>query len=383
MKRVRAKTGTFKSISVQVLIVAVLSSLILAVMTGCLLHGQNANVNVTRETSNRKASQVRESPKTFDYVELLDGKHWFVAESDRVLKTQDRGHTWIQAYRKKAATNAEEQVQGLSFINDQIGFLIVARNVLRTEDAGSTWTTLSSIGSEAEKISIRNCHFMDAMHGWAVGMIWQEGWVNDPKTPRYVGIAFATQDGGYTWQRLNLPEENRSGNVYWGLNDVVFQNAQLGWLVGDRGMIFYTQDGGNTWHRGTCADVDYQRVKFIADQFGWVTYKQGNSSWGISITNDGGRSWKSLDDSFVYGTWPVSAVFVERSYGFATSLKLFRTKSSGRQWEEVAGNANIGESAYAFLGRARDRTLVAIGTKGDALTTLISTNDGATWQLDE
>src|ERR1044072_4548857 len=112
MKRVRAKTGTFKSISVQVLIVAVLSSLIVAVMTGGLLHGQNANVKVTRETSNRKASQVRESPKTFDYVELLDGKHWFVAESDRVLKTQDRGHTWIQAYRKKAATNAEEQVQG-------------------------------------------------------------------------------------------------------------------------------------------------------------------------------------------------------------------------------------------------------------------------------
>src|SRR5690349_7422973 len=138
MKKVRARIGTFRRISVQVLIVIVLSSLILWVMAGYLCHGPSAKMNVPRGTTNNQTSQVQQFPKTFDYVELLDGKHWLVAESDRVLKTQDRGHTWIQAYPTNAETNAEDRVQGLSFINDRIGFLIVDGNVLRTEDAGST-----------------------------------------------------------------------------------------------------------------------------------------------------------------------------------------------------------------------------------------------------
>lgn len=383
MRNVRAKTDTLKNICPRSLIIVVVGSLILSMTPSCLLRGNSTNRNVPKEGNNDKTSQVQEFPQTFDHVELLDAKHWIVAESLRVLKTQDGGHTWIRIYEPKTQTDAEDRVQGLSFVDERVGFLIVGRTVLRTEDGGNNWSSISSIGSGTEKISIGNCHFVDSMHGWAVGLIWQEGWVDNPKIPRYVGIAFATQDGGRTWQRLNLPKENRSGDLYWGLNDVLFQSAKMGWLVGDRGMIFHTDNGGNTWRKATCADVDYQRVNFIEDQFGWVTYRYRNSSWGVAVTSNGGQSWKLLDDSFVYGTWPVYAVFMERAHGFATSLKLFKTENNGQRWEAVAGGVNVGESAYAFLGRARDRTLVAIGTKDNLLTTLISSNNGATWQASD
>jgi photosystem II stability/assembly factor-like uncharacterized protein len=309
-------------------------------------------------------------------VELFDRNHWLVADSNRLLKTEDAGRKWTQTYTVNAATDKANAIQGLSFIDERIGFLIVGGRLLRSDDGGTTWTTVTSI-SEGEKIQFSSCHFIDAMHGWAVGMLWNEGLVNNPKIARYVGVAFRTQDAGRTWQRskLDLPKSYRASQTHWSFNDVFFKDSKTGWLVGDRGTIFGTVDGGETWRFAQAPDVDHQHLNFLDDRFGWATYRYGSGSWGIAVSYDAEHKWQLLEESFVYGTWPVFAVFRSSDHGFAVSLKLFETRDRGRKWVPISGD----EVAYEYLGQARDGTIVALGLTGGVVKPLLSADMGTTW----
>jgi photosystem II stability/assembly factor-like uncharacterized protein len=363
-------------------------TVLLAVCPSCILTGNSISNQETNPPTVKGQAIAQPtgqlSPRSFEYVELIDRSHWLVAESNRLLRTEDGGRNWTQMYMLTPPTDDGDKIQGLSFINERIGFLIVSGRILRTNDGGTNWTTLGSI-SPSEKIEFKNCRFTDSMRGWGVGMLWNDGWVNDPKIPRYVGIAFTTQDGGLTWQRrqLNLPEAYRPAGTYWSLNDVFFENAKTGWLVGDRGTIFRTGDGGETWHLATTQDVDYQGIGFLDDRHGWATYRYGNSSGGVAVTIDGGKRWKLLKESFVRGNWPVFAVFRSPEDGFAISLKLYETRDGGQQWKSLSGGDRVGDVAYRYLGQAKDGTMVALGFKGSILATLIHTDVGSTWHSND
>jgi len=357
---------------------------LLGVNSGCILTGKGTSKQPTNTPTIQGrsiAEPTSPSPTSFDHVELFDSSHWLVAESNRLLRTEDGGRKWTQTYTVVPPTDDDHKIQALSFIDERIGFLIVSGRVLRTNNGGTDWTTLGSI-SETEKIHFTSCRFIDSMHGWAIGMLWKEGWVNDPKIPRYVGIAFTTQDGGQTWQRrqLDLPEGYRPDGTYWSLNDLFFKDAKTGLLVGDRGTIFRTRDGGKTWRLMPAPDVDYQRISLLDDRFGWATYRYGNSSWGVAVTIDRGQRWKLLKESFVRGTWPVFAVFRSPEHGFIISLKLYETRDLGQHWKSLSGGDNVGEIAYEYLGEARDGTMVALGLRSGTVAALISTDIGTTWQ---
>lgn len=313
-------------------------------------------------------------------MELLNRNHWLVAEANRLLKTEDAGRKWTETYNVTPATDEANQIQGLSFVDERTGFLVTGGRLMRSDNGGTTWTTVGQI-SDNKKIRFRSCYFIDSMRGWAVGMLWNDGWVNNPKIPKYVGVAFSTQDGGQSWQRrqLDLPKGAHPDQTHWGFNDAFFKDPKTGWLVGDGGAIFRTADGGETWRLAAAPDVDYQDVKFLDDRFGWTTYKYGNSSWGIAVTSDGGQKWQLLKESFVFGTWPVFAVFRSSDHGFAISLKLYETRDRGQQWRTISGGDKVNEVAYEYLGQARDGTLVAFGSTQGVLKPLISSDMGTTW----
>ena len=68
-------------------------------------------------------------------------------------------------------------------------------------------------------------HFIDAQHGWAVGLD---------------GVILTTSNGGNKWQAQISPVKTWLSSVY-------FTDAQHGWAVSDDGVILTTSNGGTNW----------------------------------------------------------------------------------------------------------------------------------------
>lgn len=158
-----------------------------------------------------------------------------------------------------------------------------------------------------------------------------------------------------------------------------FQSSQRGFAVGDGGVVLHTNNAGGTWHLATAEAVDYRQVTFLDEQFGWATYRYGSDSWGVAATNDGGRHRRRLNESFVYGTWPVYAVFLTPEHGYAVSMSLYETRDGGIKWRRRNGGRRSDEVSFEYLGLARDGTLVPFGRRAGRLTPFVS-QDGDEWE---
>ena len=81
------------------------------------------------------------------------------------------------------------------------------------------------------------------------------------------------------------------------LNDICFTSPQLGWAVGDRGVIWHTDDGGSTWHEQQSNTVcNLSGIDMVDDHRGSAVggeCQQGRAATrGIVLrTDDGGATW--------------------------------------------------------------------------------------------
>lgn len=167
--------------------------------------------------------------------------------------------------------------------------------LLTSEDGGRTW----SLGSAPEP-----CLSLCAVTGGRLWMVAPKG-------------LYLSEDGGAQWRRVEAPA---------GLLRVFFLDGKRGWAVGTRKGAFATLDGGQTWQSvAAAADVranpEYTSFRWIAfadpmrgmivggyeaprhEDEGpipdWVDLRRAQKrrewpSLGIVLeTQDGGRSWRS------------------------------------------------------------------------------------------
>jgi hypothetical protein len=155
----------------------------------------------------------------------------------------------------------------LAFISPTIGFAVTINSIVKTTDAGHSWTSITPpVNAGLTKIQ-----FTDATIGYILG-----GNNFDP-------VLLKTTDGGNTWVRINLPAP---GSVE-GLH---FIDNNKGFITGSN-LFIKTVDGGQTWvDVKTGVNRVYNNVEFRNAKEGTVTTSDGV----YFITRDGGRSWDSL-----------------------------------------------------------------------------------------
>jgi photosystem II stability/assembly factor-like uncharacterized protein len=261
----------------------------------------------------------------------------------------------------------------MSFVNEQIGFLLVGNQVFRSDDVGETWKVLGKF--EDENFKANNMFFLNEKRGWVVGSLFDENAFRANKESIYKGIIYSTLDGGVTWKLQQLTLRNGFPlDVYnWHLSDVVFKDENNGWAAG-KGAIFWTNDGGDTWNQARAREDIFEAVYFIDNMNGWVTLKENSRFY---VTKDGGKSWAFLDSLRRYGGRKPRFVFDTKQHGFAAYNGLFETNDGGASWIKVKTDYPNEERLYDWIDRAKDGTLVVLSIADD--TIVLTSSDGIKW----
>lgn len=144
-----------------------------------------------------------------------------------------------------------------------------------------------------------------------------------------------SSDGGQTWTPQRLPDQATPSSVY-------FLNPDLGFVVGDSGMICRTMDGGDTWlamPSGTKSKL--YSIHFANDKVGYAAGKNGT----ILKTADGGSTWitqsseADVNFTFIYFPRPDSGFVIENNG--SERQYLHKTTDGGSHWSKLIGRMAI------------------------------------------
>ena len=203
--------------------------------------------------------------------------------------------------------------------------------------------------------------------------------------------AFATDDGGRSWNPLAGPEISawqggdfldrttaalagsdgtaavvRRGSVEpaktprFGLRRLAdvelvpeIEPRVYGWLVGQGGLVMLTSDLGGTWHTppgelppGMISEFDFQAIE-VRGPNAWIAGSPGSR---ILCTRDAGRTWTAVPTG---QNLPIEALtFVDDRHGWAVGAlgTILVTNDGGATWTRQHG----GGSRAALLGLFRE-----------------------------
>lgn len=301
-----------------------------------------------------------------------------------LLKTTNGGKEWNPIY---TWTTDVRDLHGTNFqfLNSSIGVLTDGGNgaFRRTEDGGRNWI-VHYAGIAGPKY---NVHFFNADTGLVFGQ-WASGGTgaitityDGGKTWKYVGagpskawdvfflnrkigwaaggpLIYKTGDGGGSWTGpVRFPGLVRA---------IHFVDSNLGYAVGEGGVVFYTTDGGSEWsrlHSGT--NINLYSIAFTSALTGWITGENG----ALLKTTNGG-----LDTSKIVCTPPDTLPEPPEYWPPPTSFTLYQ--NAPNPFKEytaidyvINGRGRVTLKVYDLIGR-HVRTLVDAAQSEETIYTV-------------
>jgi photosystem II stability/assembly factor-like uncharacterized protein len=215
------------------------------------------------------------------------------------------------------------------FVTPEIGYVSgAAGTILKTTDAGASWTPLLGGDPQSEERTINQLFFLTPNTGWAAQI-----------TSTHTNL-FRTTDGE-TWGKVGTIPEH--------YEDFAFASDSVGVYVNDE-KIFRTQDAGKNWREvGNCAtkaQVDglsrqvvchLWKLQFVTPS---VAYALGRTVGGVDAavvvkSVDGGESWSVLPMIPDESGWEGGLFFLDESTGYASmkdAKSAYRTTDGGATW---------------------------------------------------
>lgn len=236
---------------------------------------------------------------------FLDKQHgWSISSSDgpiyQLFSTTDAGQTWQIV--NTLPIEPDWSPESLQYLNEQRGWIAIKQQtginfsigrLLRTDDGGKSWQLLNlPIGAPVK--------FISQDIGWLAGGVSGQD-------------LFKTQNGGISWSRISIPIHSED---YSTISLPVFTNFRNGILpiiiqsyTGTRMDVYNTDDGGDTWKlQTTLSDLPqgFANVIFFTPQIGWSLTNVGSCKTTDAVrtcelktelwrTMDGGITWTSIE----------------------------------------------------------------------------------------
>ncbi len=211
-----------------------------------------------------------------------------------VLSTTDNGSTWIDITPDPASI---DQINIISFVDPDNGFVSDQTNLFKTTDGGASWTVTQPA------FSMRDVKFLNMNLGYGCGTV-------NPDA-----VVMKTTDGGITWNTvLNAMVPGFSSSSMEKLDaisaDIVFCSAVYS------NVIYRTINGGNSW------DTLYLPQIYSVQDYDFISANEGHvlSTMGeIYGTVDGGVTW-TLEYAVAGGAYGPSIYLVSVSFEGATGF---------------------------------------------------------------
>lgn len=222
----------------------------------------------------------------------------------------------------------DDMFLNLQFINKDTGYVVSKyAEAFKTIDGGYHWEKLNIPANT--NIDFHDIHFFDNNNGIVLS---EKGY-------------YITSDGGVTWNYHELKPVLGSPN--WALRDFEFYDRQNGYIVGSSGIVYRTTDGGLTWTQqsnlGMFASTNYYTVCPVSEEKvfyggeGMNGFSNGTATGKIDASTDGGKNFKTK-----YSSWPSREAgwvydidFPSKSIGYAVDQfsGLLKTDDYGESWE--------------------------------------------------
>ncbi|KJS31231.1 MAG: hypothetical protein VR64_12345 [Desulfatitalea sp. BRH_c12] len=183
------------------------------------------------------------------------------------------------------------------------------------------------------------------------------------------GIVLKTRDGGKSWVTIRKEGE-------FNLFAAHFIDSDTGWAVGDFGTILHTSDGGATWEDMSLkeADVTFNGCHFWNAQKGLIA----GEFESIYLTQDGGATWSAVSEQSMAGASLFDIHFKNADHALAVGQNgvFFQTSNGGFTWKrQKMGN----EDNLLRIGVIDERYHV-VGLRGvmieESPDGVLVTNDG-------
>jgi photosystem II stability/assembly factor-like uncharacterized protein len=282
------------------------------------------------------------------------------------------------------------------FVTSDIGYASgAAGTILKTTDAGASWTPLLGGDPQSEERSIDKLWFVSPTVGWAAqvtstttnlfrttdGETWtrigeieehyEDFAFSSPNDGVYVDDEdiWRTQDAGKTWRKVftTLTRAELGGltrQVKFYLYKVQFATPSVAYALGDAAgdvdalAIFKSADGGTTWSMLSLIEGEKGAeggLFFIDEKTGYVSTTYAKAAYR---TSDGGQTWTGMPAT----QFARRMLFADPGVGWALHFnKLSYTTDGGKRWfsRELAFPA----MPHAFSLPRRDRGYV-VGDHG-------------------
>ena len=276
-------------------------AMLIAFALGALVGASSASAQVSTEHSGWDWSNPAPQGELLLDVSFADGVGYAVGAFGTVLRTTDAGATWTSLPTGLYGTlTAVDAVSATTVI---IGGGCVLR---RSDDAGTTFVRLPWTASDSscpEKIA--SIDFPTAAAGYLL--------LSD-------GTILRTEDGGQSWARTTAPTTTPAV--------IVFSSATTGFAAGggiSGGLIYMTTDGGMSWTLvdGSAANISAMALDGPTGVVAFSSQGPGFSSAVLGpttyVSGDGGQTWVA-DNADLPNPTPDAGRYIDCVSGTTTCL---------------------------------------------------------------
>ena len=292
-------------------------------------------------------------------------------ENIKIRRTTNGGETFSSI--DLGTSTGSPRINDIHFINSTTGFLCGSSNVkvFKTTNAGLNWTAMSNLPVTAYNF---NCIYAINENNIIIGT---------ESSGLYRNI-LRTTNGGATWIEQTLP-----GSVIVSFKDIIFQNANTGFICGNSvatnpNYFASTTDGGANWTEAVFPNK--QNGLYDLRFKGAKVYALGASFTSYFTSSDLGVTWDSVyfnDPSNLNQPylWFVYAFDINSNNEIVVGMngKVNVSYDGGSTWRNK--NYSVGNNDITFYSVYAQPGTNNVWAGGGGGRIVRSTNNGTNWTL--